>query len=109
MRELLLSSAGVTLADAYTAGGEVIMGTLRWEKERAVRAAREDAEAVAKQKRDALEMEDVDLEIRIKAMQRQLKARRTEMRARSRLAADHTVDMARGRTHLRELRGVDAV
>ena len=109
VRELVLSSTGVTLADAYTAGGEVIMGTLRWEKERAVRAAREETEAAAKQKRDALETEDVDLEVRIKAMQRQLKARRTEKRVRGRLAADHTVDMARGRTHLSELRGVDTV
>jgi circadian clock protein KaiC len=109
VRELILSSTGVTLADAYTAGGEVVMGTLRWEKERAVRAAREETEAAAKQKRDALESEDVDLEVRIKAMQRQLKARRTEKRVRSRLAADHTDDMARGRTHLSELRGVDAV
>ena len=41
VRELVLSNAGVTLADAYTAGGEVVMGTLRWEKERAVKAARE--------------------------------------------------------------------
>jgi circadian clock protein KaiC len=109
VRELMLSSTGVTLADAYTAGGEVVMGTLRWEKERAVVAAREEAEAAAKQKRDALETEDVDLEVRIKAMQRQLKARRAEKQARSRRAADRTADSARGRTHLSELRGVDAV
>ena len=33
VRELILSDAGPTLADVYTAGGEVLMGTLRWEKE----------------------------------------------------------------------------
>ena len=35
MRELVLSNDGVTLADVYTAGGEVLMGTMRFEKENA--------------------------------------------------------------------------
>src|SRR5580658_1073844 len=35
VRELILSDSGVTLADIYTAGGEVLMGTLRWERESA--------------------------------------------------------------------------
>jgi hypothetical protein len=50
VRELILSDVGVTLADAYTAGGEVVIGTQRWEKERAVKAAREESEALEKQK-----------------------------------------------------------
>ena len=33
VRELILSNTGPMLADVYTAGGEVLMGTLRWEKE----------------------------------------------------------------------------
>jgi circadian clock protein KaiC len=33
VRELVLSDAGVTLADPYISGGEVLMGTLRWERE----------------------------------------------------------------------------
>ena len=33
VRELVLSSSGPTLTDVYSAGGEVLMGTLRWEKE----------------------------------------------------------------------------
>ena len=41
VRELILSDAGVTLADTYTAGGEVLMGTLRIEKENAMRAEAE--------------------------------------------------------------------
>jgi len=35
MRELIFSETGITLADPYTAGGEVLMGTLRQEKETA--------------------------------------------------------------------------
>jgi circadian clock protein KaiC len=33
VRELILSDAGITLADVYAVGGEVLMGTLRWERE----------------------------------------------------------------------------
>jgi circadian clock protein KaiC len=36
LRELIFSDTGITLADPYTAGGEVLMGTLRMEKENAV-------------------------------------------------------------------------
>ncbi|MEO8354076.1 MAG: circadian clock protein KaiC [Chthoniobacteraceae bacterium] len=35
LRELIFSDRGVTLADPYTAGGEVLMGTLRLEQENA--------------------------------------------------------------------------
>lgn len=48
VRELILSDAGVTLADVYSAGGEVLMGTLRWEKENDERRQRAAAEGVAK-------------------------------------------------------------
>ncbi len=41
LRELIFSDSGVTLADPYTAGGEMLMGTLRLEKENAIRAAKE--------------------------------------------------------------------
>lgn len=35
LRELIFSDRGITLADPYTAGGQVLMGTLRLEKENA--------------------------------------------------------------------------
>jgi circadian clock protein KaiC len=37
VRELILSDEGITLSDVYSAGGSVLMGTLRWEKETADR------------------------------------------------------------------------
>ncbi len=42
VRELLLTNQGVTLADVYLAGGEVLMGTLRWERESEERRRRID-------------------------------------------------------------------
>ncbi|HEY4306688.1 MAG TPA: circadian clock protein KaiC [Gemmatimonadaceae bacterium] len=37
VRELILGNDGVTLADVYTAGGEVLVGTARWEHEMRMR------------------------------------------------------------------------
>jgi circadian clock protein KaiC len=108
VRELILSSSGVTLADAYTAGGEVLMGTLRWEKERAVKAARQETQVAAKQQRQAIEAEEAEIEVQLKALRLALEAKQIQKRALSRLATDNTAELASGRTHMRELRGVDA-
>jgi len=51
VRELILSDAGVTVTDTYTAGGEVLMGTLRWEKESHQRGRRSRRKAQACQAR----------------------------------------------------------
>jgi circadian clock protein KaiC len=58
-RELILSDGGVTLADTYTAGGEVLMGTPRWEKEGAERVAHEVTEVAGRLKRVRIEIVDV--------------------------------------------------
>ncbi len=106
-RELILSKDGVTLADAYTAGGEVLMGTLRWEKERAMQGAQDKREAVKKVAEATLEAEEALLEVRLKAVQLELEVKRGERQALNRSAADRTSDLARGQTQLQELRGVD--
>ncbi len=107
VRELILSNGGVTLADAYTAGGEVLMGTLRWQKERAERVAREESEAAKKLKQATLQAEEALLEVRLKAVQLDLQAKRAEQEVLTRLGVDRTAELASGRSHLDELRGAD--
>lgn len=107
VRELVLSDTGVTLADAYTAGGEVLMGTLRWEKERAVGAAREENEVSRKQKQSTLAAEEALLEVQLKAVQLELQVKRAEQQALVRFSETRTTESTRGRTHLHELRGAD--
>jgi circadian clock protein KaiC len=107
VRELILSDAGVSLADAYTAGGEVLMGTLRWEKERAVEHARMEAEAEAIQQKTALESEEAEIVTQIENLHRQLKARRAAKAALTKVKEAREADLVRGGTHLRKLRGVD--
>jgi circadian clock protein KaiC len=47
VRELVLTDHGVTLANVYAVDGEVLMGTLRWEKENEARRTQAAAKHVA--------------------------------------------------------------
>jgi circadian clock protein KaiC len=107
VRELVLSDRGVTLADAYTASGEVLMGTLRWEKERAELLAQQEAEAMAKYKQGVLDTEEAELEARIHVAQRQLDVKRAEKQSLTRLGLSRAEEVTRGRTRLHALRGMD--
>lgn len=107
VRELILSDDGVTLADIYAAGGEVLMGTLRWEKELAGRAATEMAEGAAKFKRVRLDAEEAELEVRVKSLQTELVAKQVEKSLLARTTQTREQELARGQTHMRELRGAD--
>jgi circadian clock protein KaiC len=108
VRELILSDAGVTLADTYTAGGEVLMGTLRWEKERAERVVHEAAEVAAKLKRVKLDAEEAELEVRLKSLQTELVAKQVEKALLVRTTQSDKGELSRGRTQMKELRGADA-
>ena len=108
VRELILSDSGVTLADIFTAGGEVLMGTLRWEKESAERVAKEVAEVAGKLKRVSLDAEEAVLEVRAKSLQTELVAKQVEKTLLARNTQSRKGEVSRGHTRMRELRGGDA-
>jgi circadian clock protein KaiC len=81
VRELILSDAGPMLADVYTAGGEVLMGTLRWEKEHEERAKTLQRRSEFDQKRLSLELAEADTRARIKALEHDLERQRVELAA----------------------------
>ncbi len=108
VRELILSDSGVTLADTYAAGGEVLMGTLRWEKESAERAAHEVTEVASKLKRVRLDAEEAELQVRAKSLQVELEAKQIEKALLVRTTESRRGELARGRTRMGELRGADA-
>lgn len=107
VRELILSDEGVTLADIYTAGGEVLMGTLRWEKEAAQRLADEVAEVADELKRVRLDAEEAVLEVRAKSLQTELIAKQVEKKLLARTTKSRERELLRGRNRMRELRGAD--
>ena len=108
VRELILSDAGVTLTDTYTAGGEVLMGTMRWEKEGAERVAHEVTEVAGKLKRVRLDAEEAELGVRMKSLQVELEAKQVEKALLARTTATRKGELSQGRTRMGELRGADA-
>jgi circadian clock protein KaiC len=108
VRELILSNAGVTLADTYTAAGEVLMGTMRWEKEGAERVANEVTEVADKLKRVRLDAEEAELEVRVKSLQTELVAKQVEKTLLARTTEVRKGELSRGQTRMQELRGADA-
>jgi circadian clock protein KaiC len=108
VRELILSDAGITVTDTYSAGGEVLMGTLRWEKESAERHASELAAVTAELRSLKLEAEEAELEARVKLLQVELAAKLAEKAVLARSAEVHEREQASGRERMRVLRGTDA-
>jgi circadian clock protein KaiC len=109
VRELILSDAGVTLTDTYTAGGEVLMGTLRWQKESEERIANEVGEMAAKLKRIRLEAEEAELQVRLRSLRVELEAKHVEKALLDKAAESRSDDSTRGHTRIRELRGADVI
>lgn len=107
VRELVLSKDGVTLADIYTAAGEVLMGTMRWEKESAERVANEVAEVSATLKRVSLDAEQAVLEVRAKSLQTELLAKKVEKELLTRTTESRKRELSGGRERMGQLRGAD--
>jgi circadian clock protein KaiC len=81
VRELLLSDEGIELAEVYTAGGEVLMGTLRWEREAEIEEERERMRVEVTRKRAELELAQAEAEAQMEAIHRNLDALRAELAA----------------------------
>ncbi|MEP7314315.1 MAG: circadian clock protein KaiC [Pseudomonadota bacterium] len=108
VRELVLSNDGVTLADTYTAGGEVLMGAMRWEKETAMQLSNDDADVADELKRVSLDAEEAVLQVRAKSLQTELLAKTVEKTLLARTTANRGRSQKRGADRMRVLRGADA-
>ena len=107
VRELILSESGVTLTDTYAAGGEVLMGTLRWEKERAEGEAAAALNSAAQLKHVQLDAEEAELAVRLKSLQVELVAKQAEKALLAQATESREREYLRGRTLVQELRGAD--
>jgi circadian clock protein KaiC len=109
VRELVLGDNGPMLTDVYSSGGEVLMGTLRWQKEAEESARDVQRQVESEHKRSELQFAKVDTRTRIQALERDLARQEAELD----LYASH--DVARGlssserESTLRALRSADAV
>ena len=107
VRELVLSEAGPMLTDVYSAGGEVLMGTLRWEKEAEENARQRQRQAEFEHKQRELEFAEADTRARIKALELDLQRQQAEL-ALYTLDGEARVLSSSEREHeLRRMRGAD--
>ena len=107
VRELVLSEAGPMLTDVYSAGGEVLMGTLRWEKEAEENARQRQRQAEFEHKQRELEFAEADTRARIKTLELDLQRQQAEL-ALYTLDGEARVLSSSEREHeLRRMRGAD--
>jgi len=79
VRELILTDTGPLLTDTYSEQGEVLMGTLRWQKEAQEKAREMQRRAHFDYKRRDLKIAEEETNLRIKALQRDLERQRIEL------------------------------
>ncbi len=79
VRELILTDRGVVLTDVYAAGGDVLLGTLRWQRESAEEAEQHQIRAEVELKRREIELAREELEARVAALNRELSMKQTEL------------------------------
>ena len=107
VRELILSDDGVTLADVYSAGGEVLMGTLRWEREAAENSAQDLSRLeIARQERE-LRLAQAEINARVEVLNRELEIKRFELEALKREDLRKADALGRHRATLLRNRGAD--
>jgi circadian clock protein KaiC len=107
VRELILGKIGPVLADVYTAGGEVLMGTLRWEKEDEERGRALQRRVEFDHKRRELQVNEADTNARIKALQEDLARQRAELATYSRDNQARIVSSSERESELRRIRSAD--
>ncbi len=107
VRELVLSDTGPTLADVYASGGEVLMGTLRWEREAEEKARKVQRGAEFKHKRRELQFAEADIAARIAALQLDLDKQRAELGLYTRDDEARHVSSGDGKNALRGMRGME--
>jgi len=105
VRELVLSSDGITLADVYSAGGEVLMGTARWEKEAEVRNEEVRRRARRERARRDVELAETEVSARIAVLQRELEARRSELEVLEQEDTSHEQGVGSAHEAMLRLRG----
>ncbi len=104
VRELLLNDRGAALTDVYTAEGEVLMGTLRWQKEEEERRARHTEERAEQRRRIEVERRIHETELHIGALQQELAAQKAELALAQSEAEEYAGESRRREHATRELR-----
>lgn len=105
VRELRLSDSGMSLMDVYVEGGDVLMGTARYEKEQSTLRQERQAREAAEQRRRLLEEQKLSLAEQLAALERQLAEREEEIRLLDAEQDSRVTHRDAMRAEVRRLRG----
>ncbi len=108
VRELILSSRGIGLADVSTAGGELLLGTARWEQESADAAAQRRTDDAQAERRRVLEAAAAAARNQMRAAEEQLERIATDLRSLERRSMESEENRTRHEGELRVRRGANA-
>lgn len=108
VRELVLSSNGINLSDVYTAGGEVLVGTARYEKEAAVRLEQQRRAIELQMRRAELRAQESELNAQLEAIHRELEAKRAQIDLVENSEAATLQEAAAAQAGVERLRGAKA-
>jgi circadian clock protein KaiC len=109
VRELVLSHQGVTLSDVYTAQGQVLMGTARWQREAEDAAERDQLRLETERKRQELETVEKEIQSRIETLKRELEGRHAELSLLERQQDAREQRWLKWQRDLSEIRGGEAM
>jgi circadian clock protein KaiC len=104
VRELVLGEDGATLTDVFVEGGDVLMGTARYEKEMAARRQEEQVRHEAARRRAELDRESAVLQGEIDALRRQLDEQTAEIELIDRQQEDWRTQRSETRAEIRRRR-----
>lgn len=107
VRELVLNNEGLTLSDVYTAGGAVLMGSLRAEREAQEALERERMQLDAERSRRELEEANAQAQARIDDLRREMARREDELARMQREQALREQEWSARQGQIRTKRGAD--
>jgi circadian clock protein KaiC len=101
VRELILTNEGISLADVYAADGEVLMGTLRWQRESEDRLNRKRQQEDLTLRQTRARAAIAETRARLASLEKELEAKEADLR---RSVEDGAVSDARSESHTKNLR-----
>lgn len=108
VRELVLTGKGPTLTDVYASGGDVLMGTARWEKEEDERRQQERTSVELERSRRELALAETEIGARMGVLDRELEAKREALGVLERAYQIQRQRAVSQRETVAEMRGADA-
>lgn len=108
VRELVLADAGVTLADVSLASGEVLMGTLRWQRERDELQAHERARLDTLRRKREAELALAETKARLLTLDHERALREADITRLAEETESSERQQARDHAMLQALRQVDS-